>query len=661
MKLCDIHSALETGQLLSGDRAFATLVAIEQLAALEGIPVRTLGLAAPQFAQIYPLHGASTMGMGKPQYQAWRKAILDAQMLFAPGDVDGDPWVSLGRADILGAKKPKASLYNFRKHLPAGTRPQDVTETLVVEIFCALPQDLAKRYRIGFASFLQLFDNELARRTGLLPVAKPARLPKEHDHFRLVAMAPELRDWRTTLSARGTVNALDYLNRLCLAAGRLNGETDTLEDLRHSLPDLPNPDSLCLPSLTKVVLRAYVTRLLRALGGPDPHLNVVEQAWSDLRTAARAAGCETSEIWAIGKPAAARGIPPSRITAVDVTDIMRSYKLNSMPATCRKGCTQFDALRGILPDTVLPPDPLGIRHVQRRKVARATEATQACRASTRARHGWKNLYAAFRVQGWNSRKVSTTFSSLKTRCLAAGHAPEDLTLDIFRTLEAGTATAEQPRLRNAARHLRALGQNDPRYAMLRHSLPDVRTGRTHGGVPESCAAELETLLDCMNAAPPTRRNGRVAAGVVADALGRPDIALADLLRADLSDLDLGKHELRKRIHAGKLQSLSRFLDLPWTPAWRELQAMVVASGLGAKDNPVPKVLAWHPGTAPEGVSLAWAQRLDRKLRSTLHNPPHGRADLAQSLARNLAAFDRLHDLPQVAASGLLPPKIGAIR
>lgn len=373
MKLLDIHAALEAGQLLSEDQAFATLVAIEQLAAIEGMPVRTLDLTAPQFAQAYPLHDAPTIGMGRPRYQAWRKTILDAQMLFDPGNVDGDPWISLGRAEILGAGKPNATLYNFWKNLPAGTPPWDVAETLVGEIFQALSEHRAERFRAGFASFLQLFDNDLARRTNLLPSKKPARLPKKHDHFRLVPMAPELRDWRTSLPAHGTVNALDYLNRLCLAAGRLNGKTDTLEDLRHSLPDLPNPESLGLPPLTKVVLRAYVTRLLRALGGRDPHLNAVEQAWSDLRTAARAAGCETSKIWAIGKPAASRGIPPSRITAADVTDIMRSYRSNSMPAKCCKGCTQFDALRGILPNTSLPRDPLGIRYVPRRRVARTDD------------------------------------------------------------------------------------------------------------------------------------------------------------------------------------------------------------------------------------------------------------------------------------------------
>jgi len=64
---------------------------------------------------------------------------------------------------------------------------------------------------------------------------------------------------------------------------------------------------------------------------------------------------------------------------------------------------------------------------------------------------------------------------------------------------------------------------------------------------------------------------------------------------------------------------------------------------------------------PEGLTLEWAQRLDGEYRSTLKNPPHGRADLAKTLTRHLAAFDALHDIPEVAESGLLPPRIGAIR
>lgn len=153
----------------------------------------------------------------------------------------------------------------------------------------------------------------------------------------------------------------------------------------------------------------------------------------------------------------------------------------------------------------------------------------------------------------------------------------------------------------------------------------------------------------------------MAVGVLTDAMGRPDLSLKKLLESDMSGYDLGPHEPRRKTHASKIRSLRAFLELPWTPAWRELQRVATGTGLSALDNPVPKVLAWHPGTDPAGLTLDWAQRLDRELRSTLKNPPYGCADLARKLARHLAAFDALHEIPAVAGSGLLPPRIGRIR
>ena len=168
-------------------------------------------------------------------------------------------------------------------------------------------------------------------------------------------------------------------------------------------------------------------------------------------------------------------------------------------------------------------------------------------------------------------------------------------------------------------------------------------------------------MEFMNAAKSTRRGFRVAVGTLTDAMGRPDIPLGKLLQADMSAYDLGAHEPRRKFHANNVRNLREFVELPWTPAWRELQKVVTATGMTARKNPVSKVLAWNPGTDPDGLTLEWAQRLDRDLRSTLKNPPHGRADLAQTLARHLAAFDALHDIPAVAGSGLLPPRIGPIR
>lgn len=79
------------------------------------------------------------------------------------------------------------------------------------------------------------------------------------------------------------------------------------------------------------------------------------------------------------------------------------------------------------------------------------------------------------------------------------------------------------------------------------------------------------------------------------------------------------------------------------------------------ENPVPKVLSWNPGCDPAGLTLEWAQSLDRDLRAKPKNAPHGRADLAITLARHLALFDKLRDVISVRDSGLLPKRIGNIR
>lgn len=282
---------------------------------------------------------------------------------------------------------------------------------------------------------------------------------------------------------------------------------------------------------------------------------------------------------------------------------MEPHNVKSMPATCRKGCEQFDALRGMVPDSALPTEPLGIRHVPQRVAARCRKPTSAMLARQRANREWEELYAAIRSLGWSSRKIGATFSPLRARCVEQNYTPWDLTQESHRAIEACASGTKRLGLRNAARHLRALGRLDQRFASFLEVLPEITRRRTHGGVPEDCTEELEELLDFMNVAMSTRRSYRVAVGVAADALGRPDITLADLLHTDMSAFDLGSHEPRGSTHMGKLRSLREFRELPWTKTWRDLQAVVVASGIGAKDNPVPKVLSWRPGPEPSGVSL----------------------------------------------------------
>lgn len=660
MKLSDIHAAIEDGRGpgLSKDRAFATLVAIERLAQIEAIPVSALDYTAPAFAIEYPVSRKNLQGLwsGHTQYRSWRNLVLNAQMICSPGDVDGDPWLSLCRAERIWKKKRAATLYDLRNFLPGELLPRDVTDTILMEVFEKVPEQLTGRFRAGVNNFRQLFCQDLAPRSGLLPDTCPRPLPGLHDHRILANMSPDIDEWRNSLSDQSIIYALDYLNRLAVAGGRLNGKTDTLNDLRVAICDLPSPMDVGIPAIKLKSLRTYENSVRHALGGHDPRKSPAEQAWVDLRSAARAAACETSFLWALGNPAAAQGLFPPEISEEVALNLLWANESPGMRAHFLRGCEQFDAIRGKIPPDMLPPLPLGIR----KNPPKPPRIQSLPPTQSQAQIAWAKLYARLRLQGWMQRQLSV-LSYLRVQACAVEIAPQDLSQSFIERLEGKvTKGPDRFRLRAAVVGIAELS-NDADFRDLPGLKPPVYIKFTHGGPAERARAELEELMEFMSAAATTRRGFRVAVGVLTDALGRPDIPLKKILQADMSTCELGAHEPRRKVHTDKIRALRDFLELPWTPAWRELQGIVTGTGMTALDNPVPKVLSWNPGTDPDGLTLEWARRLDRELRSTLKNPPHGRADLAKTLARHLAAFDALHDIPVVTGSGLLPPRIGAVR
>ena len=386
-----------------------------------------------------------------------------------------------------------------------------------------------------------------------------------------------------------------------------------------------------------------------------PRKSPAEQAWADLRSAARAAACETSFLWAVAKPAAARGIFPREISESIALELMLSYSSRSMWSQFRHGCEQFDAIRGKVPPGMLPPFPLGIR----RPPPKPPREPKPDLLPDPVKTSWAKLYARVRAHGWGQKQM-ISLSGLRGHAIAAGITPNNLNQAFINDLECKIChTVERTKLRAAVLGFIELRGN-PAFSNLPELIPPLEK-ISHGGPSPKVRAELEKLMVFMNAAPTTKRSFSLAVGILTDAMGRPDIPLKEILQAEMSAYDLGSHEARRKVHADKIRNLREFCELPWTPAWQELQGIVTGTGMTPLDNPVPKILSWNPGTDPDGIAKEWAQFLDRELRSAVKNPPHGRADLAKTFARHLAAFDALHEIPVVAGSGLLPPRIGPIR
>lgn len=649
MKISEIYAAIANGNLLDKDTGYLTMIAIELLARVEGVPVAALDLAAPRFALSYPFDKRDLRGNwhGATHFQAWRRLILDAQMQAAPGDVDGAPWSSLARSERLGFNSSGATFYDLPKHLTATMLPTDVTDAVITATYEGLDDTNRPRFRAGVNAFRRLFDNDLVQRTGLLPLIKPQPLPGLRDHRFQVPMSPEIEKARAKLFSTSTRVMLDYLHRLAVAGGRLNGKSDTLEDLRKALSDLPNPIDAEVPEITDQSLRGYINIVMRRIGGRDYRLTETEQSWSDLRKAARAAGCETSFIWALGKPATAWGLCPWEISETVALDIIRSYQDSSMRSQSRRGCEQFDALRSVLPPELFPENPLGIRRTPPNRKQRPRSKTLVVIA-------WDDLYAEIT----RNARITEDYKHLwfiRGEAIKDGKAPNDITQNWLEGLRDSCPINRLHALYGGVHDLRKISG-------FEHLQPlRTRRGR-HGGLPESLNREVDNLLAEMGPAPTTYRLFKLAIGVLVERANLGDDAgMEDICALDLDSVDWGCAPQQVKSYSTAVTQLKKYRALPWTPEWKALQYIAVNAGMRMSKNPIPKLLSWEPGPSPKAVTLKWAQRLDRDLRSTILNGPHGRGDLAKTLARHVAAFDKLREIPEVAESGLMPEPIGSVR
>lgn len=400
---------------------------------------------------------------------------------------------------------------------------------------------------------------------------------------------------------------------------------------------------------------------LVAGGAPDPRTATVAGTWAALLSAIRVTGRRTDVLSSIAAAAKGEGLRPPDITAAWIADRITSLSSKQRNAL-RSACLLLDAVRaeGAIPAPLLPAEPTGIVQYSRHPPQSRAETLPELMAKP-VEQAWIDLFAAMRRAGVSEDDLHPVYA-VRSEAIGRGLTPGDVDLAWIEQCRAESDTARAARFACAARLLDRMRE----HPGMADQLPVSRIGgpadnrRSAAGLPAGIAAELASLLKAQGAGASTKREASIAVRALAAALAAPSASwtatsLVQLLRADTAGLDWGRHADRASTHEKVVRRLRDFHDLPWTPGWRQLQAVIVAAKAPMRDNPIPALLRRARGRDPVELDRAWAQAVDRSLRRD------GRADLALTFANDIGRLDALHARAELAPSGLLPPRFGPIR
>lgn len=647
MKLSDIYAALGRKEILSGDAAIASRAAIEVFAKMTGLPIFMLDYRPPALAKA--LASSPEIRSSVPSFAAWRRTLLDLQMRVAPGNIDGDSWASLRRALRLdGMDKIANALRGLELSLPDQTRPQDITIELLIDLKQRKVGTSNRSLTTGIAALINASQSSTARAAGLLPAETIPVFLSGRTHATSAPMSPEIKAYHARQTSTGAIS-IAYVNRLAFLAGLLNGKTDTVQTLIDVSQKLPSPKAVGLKAnrnLPEYV--AGICRTGRRMGYRDPRLSDAANAWHDLILAVTKLDLETNHLSALRRMAEKQGCAPHEMSPALAKQMLAD---TSKKRAFLLGCEQFDALFGVIPAAYLPLEPTSLRIPQKSKPNMSKALPDPISLA------WSAFYREIKKHE-GTRKDINDLSFLRSRAEKDGLYPQDLSQNWIGNIELRLGSSDRTRLNAAIRTMNIWGYVIGRSSKKLRELPGRRI--LGSSLPERIAEDCTILSKDFGLAPSTERALRASLGslyVMLHAQDRKFRGLDDLLTASYPTSSI------KPEHEMIIASLRDDLALGWTKDWWALQRAVSAAGIPRSKSPVFRVLQ-HAGREqlePWQLTRRWAQRVDRSLRSTIHNPPHGRADLAQTFTKHLNVLDDLRKNSEFSRKDLLPSPIGPVR
>lgn len=381
MDIAQVYQDLEAddppAHLLKAGSAFALRTNLALLATFEGLPMFALSFEGTQLDERYPAtHVPETaqpmFGFELPRYHAWRRMLLDLQLVATRSPVDIDPIAGLQRLARLEVGAWAANpFYTLRLALPSGVRPDELDHGLALKINADLSGQHWNSFRMAVSLMNRLRSSDLATATGLLPADVIGPLPVRAARSRRVALPSRLeadyqRAPRTVRAAISLVYRLLSDLEAIHDPDEVSVETLLTDDAEAIFRDYaPSDFGLTTPS-RKVfknylrALRLYVRRLKQEPG--EGAMDPAASAWGELRAALRKAGHgkEAQKLFSISGFAIKAGLAPQDLTlewfAVTVANLPREQR-----NLFRSGSFTFDGLVNVeeVPEHLRPRQPSG--------------------------------------------------------------------------------------------------------------------------------------------------------------------------------------------------------------------------------------------------------------------------------------------------------------
>ncbi|THH34283.1 hypothetical protein E4Z66_18975 [Aliishimia ponticola] len=197
--------------------------------------------------------------------------------------------------------------------------------------------------------------------------------------------------------------------------------------------------------------------------------------------------------------------------------------------------------------------------------------------------------------------------------------------------------------------------------ILRDHMPDILPSPAIGALPDARKGENLDLPDALEAA---LREFAKSGGYTTHSVKALLVAVRKLYTlapnravfdAELTCIPwqhllneaMARYPAQMEIYRTAIARLATRVGQNKTAGWTTLEALVVQTGVAREQNPVDRLarVAVADGLEPWHLDREWAWVHERGLRP----------DLRRAWSRAVALFDALNDIPEIAASGLLPP------